>query len=251
MKEYLPCVSKICFSLFSLIAGQAFGSGKSQGLTVLDLKPSYALALMNLEIGFEPDLASLPQVAALSSYVGDEGSCVDDQVLGMVCADNRAYYLDDALLQKGKEISLKPPRTGIPLIDNNRNVLEGAAAAGAVGIDPLVGAWWTNQVEAQKKIDELRRQKREAEAALAEEKLNRSRMQEDHANEQKRLLGENQCLTSRVDLKSQGINAIDSYRQVFNNCLESVTDGGQSCLDTYDKSIADLVALLNKLGGCN
>jgi hypothetical protein len=130
--------------------------------------------------------------------------------------------------------SLKPPKTGIGIIDNNRDVIGGIAGGTFVSgpAGALVGAWWGDHEQAQNKIDELRRNNNQLAADLAQAKLDKE-VQRDQLEKEIRNQVEHNLI----------LNAIDDSKATFNTCLENSadSDNAQGCLNSYDSRLDSLL----------
>ena len=226
-----------------------------QDLTLFDLKFAAAKALLDLAVSSSLALGEVPGVRALSSYNGADNSCMDSVGYGVVCADAANIYVDDALLQEGKEFSLKPPKTGIPVIDNNREIISGAATGTVLagGVGTLVGIWWGDHIAAQAKIDELRRQNQQDEANLGQAKLDVAKKEMAFAEERTLLMNNNACLVANTTLQGATLTKIESLKTSFNTCLSQATSdaAAQACLNSFDSDSSNLIEFAKLLSACH
>lgn len=238
-----------------LMSQLVFGANVQGAALLTDIPLQTAQSLVSLSIYNPLEVTSIPSLRPLTIFEGNESSCEEAGDTGLVCFEGGRFYVDDSLMQKDKEFSLKPPKTGIGFIDNNRNLI-GAATAGGMVAGPtgiLVGAFWGDKESSRQKIEEMKQSNRQAEAALAQTKLDRAIEQERWKNEQKVLIESNVCLQGNTQAQLVAIKAFDTYLGNFNKCLESATDdvSSQSCLDTYYSSVLGLLTLSKTITGCN
>ncbi|MFO0450942.1 MAG: hypothetical protein ACK52I_20170 [Pseudomonadota bacterium] len=141
--------------------------------------------------------------------------------------------------------SLKPPKTGIGIIDNNRDVIGGIAGGTFVSgpAGALVGAWWGDHEQAQNKIDELRRNNNQLAADLAQAKLDKEVQRDQLEKEIRNQVEQNNCLKTNSAAYNLILNAIDDSKATFNTCLENSadSDNAQGCLNSYDSRLDSLL----------
>ena len=151
--------------------------------------------------------------------------------------------------------SLKPPKTNIGIIDNNRDLIDGAAK-GTIAlpiVGTLVGAWWGDHQAAQDKIDALKAENRQLEAEQAESKLDIEQQRSNFEATTKSQLNANDCLKVNAQAYTLAMDGINNALATFNRCLELASDSnsGQACLDSYESRVNDLANIAKLLSKCN
>ena len=242
--------------LFSTILAPSLLSAKSITLSHLSQKVLLPLLASNSLPQFA---GRLPEVKALSSFEGPYESCLEQAPLGLICTDADSFYIDDTLLLEGKEWSLKPPKTGIGFIDNNREIISGAVGGGLIGgpAGSLVGIFWGDKQQTQAKINELRQQNMTLQADVAQAKLDRATDAERFKTEKQVEVDANSCIRAVNGVYQLATQSLDGYLGQFNQCLARIDPNdvsgsnlAQICLDTYEASALAGLSAVKTLSNC-
>ncbi len=151
--------------------------------------------------------------------------------------------------------SLKPPKTGIGIIDNNRDVIGGATAGSIVGgaTGAFAGAWWGDHKQAQDKINELRQNNNQLAADLAQAKLDNETQRAELEGRIKNQVESNACLKNNDNAYRLILSVISEAKDTFNSCLEKAAADteAQACLNTYDARVNTMLDVGLAASGCN